>query len=103
TKHPWAMPGNTPQERASNAQELETIREGLEPLIQKVVAQGWSREDLALLFTFTTSTHPEIQYDPLSQAIPLPNNLLLDPSTGLVSIPPDPNDTQANANVKLAL
>ena len=103
TKHPWAMPGNTPQERASNAQQLETIREGLEPLIQKIVAQGWSRDDLAMLFTFTTSTHPEIQYDPLSQAIPLPNNLLLDPNTGLVSIPPDPNDTQANANVKLAL
>lgn len=103
TQHPWAMPGKTPAERAANAQKLEQIRQGLEPLFQAVVAQGWSRDEIALLFTFTTSSHPELQFDPLSQAVPLPNDLLIDPATGLVSVPPDPRDSPAQAKTKQAL
>lgn len=103
TQHPWAMPGNTPGERMANAQKLEAVRQQLEPLFQAVVAQGWSRDEIALLFSFTTSSHPAVQFDPLSQAVPLPNDLVIDPSTGLVSIPPDRNDPPAQAKVKSAL
>lgn len=102
-EHPWAIPGKTPAERAASAAKLEAIRQQLEPLFQQLVAKGWSRDEIALMFTFTTSAHPAVRFDPLSQAVPLPNDLLIDPKTGLVTIPPDPTDPDLQKAIKATL
>jgi hypothetical protein len=102
-EHPWAIPGKTPAERNASALKLEAVRQDLEPLFQQLVDKGWSRDEIALVFSFTTSSHPAVRFDPLSQAVPLPNDLLIEPKTGLVSIPSDSADSEAQAAIKASL
>jgi hypothetical protein len=104
TQHPWALPGATPAVRAASALQLEAVRQTYEPLIQAVAEDAnWSRSEIALIFAFTISSHPELQFDPLSQSIPLPNDLALDPQTHLVSLPASPTDSALQAMTKVEL
>lgn len=102
-EHPRAIPGAGIAQQRSNAAQLEVVRQGIEPLLQKLVEQGWARDDLALAFAFTTTARPELRFDPLSSAIPLPNDLLLDPKTGLVAIPAAAGDSPEQAHIKRSL
>ena len=40
-----------------------------------------------MLWTFTITSQAEVTFDPLNNAIPFPNDILLDQTTGKVSIP----------------
>jgi hypothetical protein len=104
SQHPWALPGDTLADKQASADQLEAVRQGIEPMLQSVVTtEHWTREEIAVLFSFTTTKHNALEFDPLSGVIPLPNDLLLDPTTHLVSVPADPADTPAQAVLKASL
>lgn len=56
--------------------QLEQLRRSYAPVLDAVVAQGRSREDVALAFTFRTVSLPEATFDPSASIIPFPNNVL---------------------------
>lgn len=71
----------------AQAQQLEHLRQGYAPLLDALAANGVPREAVALLWTFTTTTHPEMRFDPAGSVIPFPNDLVTDPATGNVKLP----------------
>ncbi len=68
---------------------LEGLRRGYAPVIDAI---GVPRIDLALLWVFSTVDQPEATFDPANSIIPFPNNLLINPATGKVTLP-DPGGT----------
>jgi len=66
---------------------LERVRRGYAPLLDALAAMGVARKDIPLMWTFRIVSQPEVTFDPANGVIPFPNNMLLDPSTGRVSLP----------------
>ncbi|MEW6434673.1 MAG: Ig-like domain-containing protein [Myxococcota bacterium] len=102
TKHPDALPGATRAEKQETAARLEAVRQRLEPFFAVLEAQGVQRREVAALWTFTVHEDAEALQDPGSKRIPMPNDLLRDATTGLVSLPADPADAPAQAELKRA-
>ncbi len=98
-EHEQAFPG-TREERRATAERLESIRQGMEPLFALLEAEGLPRRDVAILWTFTALTGGEAIFDPASKRVPMPNELLRDPRTGLVSLPIDPDESPEQQHLK---
>ena len=102
TQHPDAMPGDTRAAKRETAARLEAVRQKLEPFFAVLEAQGVPRAQVAALWTFTAHEDGEALQDPGSKRIPMPNDLLKDATTGLVSLPADPADSPAQVELKHA-
>lgn len=98
-EHPYAFPG-TREERKASATALEGVRQKYEPLFQVLEEHGLPRRDLAILWTVTIQTSGEASFDPASKKIPMPNDLLRDPSSGKVTLPIDPAESEAAQALK---
>jgi len=101
--HQRAFPGDTRDERLANAAKLEVIRERLQPYFEFFEARGVPREEVAALWTFTATSRTELAMDAPSQRMPLPFDLLIDPSTGRIAIPPHAGDSAVEAEGKQRL
>jgi hypothetical protein len=86
--HERAFPGDTAAERQENARKLEEIRVDLAPIFDFVGDRGLDRSEIAALWAFTVTERVELAMDKPSQRMPLPMNLLLDPATGRIDLPP---------------
>ncbi len=100
TEHVDALPGASRAERAETARSLEEVRRGYEPLYTLMGRYGVPREQLATLGRFRTSKRPTVWYDPGLGRVPLPNNLLIDRTTGKVDLPEDPEDGEEERELK---
>ncbi|MEQ1501382.1 MAG: hypothetical protein ABMB14_04085 [Myxococcota bacterium] len=101
--HDHAVPGATAAERAAAIAQLEAHRTVLAPLLDRLEADGTPRATLAGAFLFTVTGRPELAMDPASQRMPLPFDLLIDPVTGLVALPPAPDDDALTTKAKAVL
>jgi pimeloyl-ACP methyl ester carboxylesterase len=103
-EHDRAFPGETAAERAENAADLEEVRLELAEHFEFLEARNIDRAEIASLFSFTVTRKTELAMDKTSQRMPLPIDLLIDPETGRVDLPPAPWDspTVVEAKAKLA-
>ncbi|RYZ42613.1 MAG: hypothetical protein EOO71_07095 [Myxococcaceae bacterium] len=72
--------------QTASALQLEQLRRGYKPLIDGLVAKGFKREDVVLLWTFSVLDQPEATINLAANArlptiIPFPNDLLRVPAT----------------------
>lgn len=102
-RHQRAFPGRSRAERMDNARRLEELRLELQPYFDFFVAQGIPRAEIAALWSFTTTRRTELAMDEASQRMPLPFDILLDPETGLVHLPPAPWDSELVVEAKRRL
>lgn len=102
-RHQRAFPGATRAERLANAAQLEAIRVRLLPYFEHFAARGLPREEIASLWTFTATSRIELAMDAPSQRMPVPFDLLLDPKTGRIAIPPKAGDSMVEAEGKQRL
>ncbi|HEX5061281.1 MAG TPA: hypothetical protein VFV99_18065 [Kofleriaceae bacterium] len=98
--HEHAFPGDDHGERVSNASRLEGIREDLLGPFDFFADQQLPREDVAALWAFTVTKRTELAMDQPSQRIPLPIDLMIEPSTGLVDVPAAPWDSAVEKEAK---
>lgn len=81
------------RDQAATALRLEALRAGYAPVLDLLEAKGVKRDDVAILWTFTVVSMPELTFDPAHSVIPFPNDLLLaHDATGThvnLPIPPD--------------
>lgn len=103
TEHLSVIPGETRAEREATAEQLERVREGYASLYDALASRGIPREELAVAASFTTSGRPSLWFDPNQSKIPVPNNLLLDRSTGRVNLPIGPEESDEAKHVKKTL
>ncbi|MBK9031331.1 MAG: hypothetical protein IPL61_08335 [Myxococcales bacterium] len=101
--HNRAFPGDTFAERADNARKLEEIRQELLPMFDHLAERGLPRAEIAALWRFTITTRTELAMDKPSQRMPIPIQLLIDPATGKVDLPPARWDTPVELEAKAAL
>ena len=99
--HEHAFPGDDHDERVSNAARLEGIREDLVTAFdffsdQRAVPRG----EVAALWAFTVTKRTELAMDQPSQRIPLPIDLMIDPTTGHIDAPAAPWDSAVEAEAK---
>lgn len=76
---------------------LERIRRTNEGLYAAASALGLDRQDIALTWSFTIDDTAQVEFD-LSRSpvrIPVPNDLALNPTSGLVEMPADPTASAA--------
>src|SRR5690606_35292150 len=66
-------------------------------------SQGFGREQLAVLAAFRVSDDPAVIFDPKKGEIPMPNQLLIDPLTGLINLPIAPDDPAEARHIKEVL
>ena len=102
-EHERAFPGATAAERRENAAKLEDIRVDLVPMFDFLEGRGLPRAEVAALWTFTVTDRVELAMDEASQRMPLPIDLLLDPATGRIDLPPAPWDSEVVVEAKHAL
>jgi hypothetical protein len=96
-------PATQQAEQLASATRLEALRQNYAPLIAALGAQPFNvpPSDIALLWTFTIASQAEVTFDPLNNAIPFPNDILIDQTTGKVAIPANvglPPDLVAGLN-----
>lgn len=103
-EHERAFPGETAQKRRDNAAKLEKIRTDLEAPFDFIAeSRGIPRDEVAALWAFTVTRRTEVAMDQPSQRIPLPIDLMLEPTTGKVHAPIAPWDTPVEAEAKQKL
>ncbi len=66
------------QAAVAQAIALEGVRVAIEPLTKGLEGQGIARKDVAMAFTWTTSSGASTVLDPTTGVVPLPNTLALD-------------------------
>ncbi|HEY8142812.1 MAG TPA: hypothetical protein VIG06_09075 [Kofleriaceae bacterium] len=93
-EHERAFPGDSPEERRDNAAKLEEIRTDLAPFFDFFANRDLPRAEIAALWTFTVTRRVELAMDKASQRMPIPIDLLLDPATGKVDLPPASWDSE---------
>jgi len=99
--HEHAFPGDDHGERVSNASRLEGIREDLTTAFDFFTTdQQLPRADVAALWAFTVTKRTELAMDQPSQRIPLPIDLMIEPTTGHVDVPAAPWDSPVEAEAK---
>jgi dienelactone hydrolase len=101
--HERAFPGATRAERMANAQLLEAQRVRLQPYFDFFAGRGLGRDDIAAMWTFTVTSRAELAMDAPSQRMPVPFDLLLDPNTGRIAIPPHAGDSPVESEGKQRL
>lgn len=81
------------KEQAATALRLEALRLRYAPVLEKLESRGISRDDVALVWTFTVLSLPEATFDPERGTVPFPNDLLLtrDAQGTRVNLPPAPS------------
>ncbi len=100
-EHEHAFPGDDHDERVSNASRLEGIREDLASAFDFFSDQeAVPRDEIAALWAFTVTQQTELAMDQPSQRMPLPIDLLIDPTTGLLDVPVAEWDTPVEAEAK---
>ncbi len=102
-EHARAFPGATAAERADNARKLEELRLELAPHFDFFARAGLPRAEIAALWRFTVTDRVELAMDKTSQRMPLPIQLMIDPTTGTVDLPAAPWDSAVEAEAKLRL
>jgi len=70
-------PAERIKDQTASALRLEQLRRAYRPLLDAVAAQGVTRSDIVLLWTFRIMNMPEATFNPAASIIPFPNNLLL--------------------------
>ncbi len=98
--HNRAFPGDTVAERAENARKLEEIRLELAPIFDWLGGRGVPRDEIAALWRFTITTRVELAMDKPSQRMPIPIQLLIDPATNRVDLPPASWDSALETEAK---
>ncbi len=98
--HEHAFPGEDHDERVSNAARLEGIREDLTSAFDYFADNDLPRADVAALWAFTVTKRTELAMDQPSQRIPLPIDLMIEPSTGRLDLPAAPWDSEVEAEAK---
>jgi hypothetical protein len=99
--HEHAFPGDDHNERVSNAERLEGIREDLVGAFDFFQSDMQvPRNDVAALWAFTVTKRTELAMDQPSQRIPLPIDLMIDPTSGRVDLPAAPWDSPVEAEAK---
>jgi hypothetical protein len=100
-----AFPGATRDERLAVGERLEGLRSELVPFFDALERQPAPvlREEVAALWAFSITRSPELAMDRESQRVPLPFDVLIDPATGLVSLPPSPKDDTRETAAKAQL
>jgi hypothetical protein len=83
--------------RAAEAQR-QLVDAALSPILAAI---GRNRGDLVQFWTFTITSQPMLIYDPTTGNIPFPNDILINPATGLVSLPIAPGDPMAALKMQL--
>ena len=94
-----AVRASTPSDRPA----LEALRRDLAPVFDRLASDGLPRDEIAALWRFTITTRVELAMDRRSQRVPLPFDLLLDPTTGRIDLPPLPSDSAAQTYTKSRL
>lgn len=77
-----------------DAQALERLRLRHAPYLSMLAAQGTRREDVAALWTFTTTSRPRATFDPARSVVSFPNSVFMSGDGSHVSIPPAPSGTK---------
>lgn len=104
--HNRAFPGRTREERLQNGRDLEALRLEIAPFFDffedpiRPAESEIPRDDVAVLWSFTVTSDPELAMDRDSQRIPLPFDLLLDRDTGLVHLEEAPWDSELERDAK---
>jgi len=84
------------------ARAAEAEREQIDPALSALLElTGRARNDVILFWTFTITSMPTPLLDLARGVIPFPNDLLLDPLTGLVKLPITAGDPQAALKMQL--
>ena len=101
-----AFSGATRAERLDKAASMEALRVQIAPFVQWFDAEAAPadripRDQLAALWSFTVTRRVELAMDPDSQRVPLPFDLLIDPDTGLVDLPPADDDEGLVVDAKI--
>jgi len=101
-EHEHAFPGVNQAERQDNARKLEDIRTDLASAFDffATPAMAIPREEVAALWAFTVTTRTELAMDQPSQRMPLPIDLMIDPTTGKIDAPAAPWDSEVEAEAK---
>src|SRR5262245_32262695 len=102
-EHEHAFPGEDHDERVSNATRLEGIREDLLGAFDFFSDQQLPRADVAALWAFTVTKRTELAMDQPSQRIPLPIDLMIEPTTGRLDLPAAPWDSAVEKEAKRRL
>ena len=102
-EHARAFPGKDAAERADNARKLEELRVELAPHFEFFEREGVARDEVAALWRFTVTTRVELAMDKSTQRMPLPIQLMIDPATGKVDLPPAPWDSAVETEAKQRL
>jgi dienelactone hydrolase len=99
--HEHAFPGEDHDERVSNAARLEGIREDLITAFDFFADHHTiPRAEVAALWAFTVTKRSELAMDQPSQRIPLPIDLMIDPTTGRIDAPAAPWDSVVETEAK---
>lgn len=100
TEHVGALPGADLAEKRENAEKLEELRLQLAPDFEHLETLGVPRDEVAALWSFTVTEHPEVVMDKAAGVMPLPSDFLRDPASGLVDLPARAEDTALEAHIK---
>ena len=96
-----AFPGETLAKRLEAAQDLEEVRLDLSPYMDHLEKAGnIPRLEVASLSTFKVNKFTEVLMDKESGKMPLPIDLLVDPTTGKVDLPPRDDDDAKTKEIK---
>ncbi|PTL83274.1 hypothetical protein [Vitiosangium sp. GDMCC 1.1324] len=75
------------KDQAATALRLEALRVQYAPVLDALEAKGIKRDDVALLWTFTVMSLPEVVFDPDHSVVPFPFDLLRDSTGTHVELP----------------
>jgi hypothetical protein len=81
-------------DQTKTAIQLEKLRLKYKPAVDQVVSDGHPRDTIALLWEFGIASAPQVAFNPPG-TVPTPNDLAIDPTTGLVNVPTSPSDSPA--------
>lgn len=75
-------------EQTAAAKQLEQVRRGYDALLTALEAKNnLPRANVPLLWTFTIVDAGEVTFNPAKNIVPFPNDILRDPTSGIVSLP----------------
>lgn len=80
---------------------LEAERQLMQPLLQTLSDAGAAREELLTVFSFTTTSRPAVWFDEANDRVPFPGAHTIDPDTGLIRIPPFPEEIADDPTINL--
>ncbi len=84
-------------DQTAKATQLEGLRLKYKATVEKVIAGGVLRSDVVIAWHFKINNYTQMQFNPAAvpPQVPTPNDLAIDPTTGLVKAPVDPNSSAA--------